>query len=285
MPMGIKVGRTVKVREFLRIKCMRNNPVDPPYNEMICNPFHHFQPFIPAISPKRFAHDAPFFFRIQMGCGRSQLCQGIMIEFPIASPCVKRIVMIIHPRNNLAANDINSRKIHILLASEEMAGSVSKAGMGSVIFNGMTQIPDTPPSAPVTDYFRKIFIVQTCNHIHIPATDAVFLSLCRGPQKRKIFTFKSKFPLQPFSPGKNHLRSDSALGAFHITKPGFIGKESLYGFSELFLIMCIMRFIHFLNQNMGCLFHQRIQIIGSGFFPALSCAVHNKNTMCPLRNI
>ena len=104
-----------------------------------------------------------------------------MIEFPIASPCVKRIVMIIHPRDNLAANDINSRKIHILLASEEMAGSVSKAGMGSVIFNGMTQIPDAPPSAPVTDYFREIFIVQTRNHIHISTTDTVFLSLCRGP--------------------------------------------------------------------------------------------------------
>ena len=49
--------------------------------------------------------------------------------------------------------------------------------------------------------------------------------------------------------------------------------------------MCIMRFIHLVNQNMSRLFYQRVQVIGSGFFPALSCLVHNKNTMCPLRNI
>jgi len=141
--------RAVKIRKFFGIKRMRYQMIDSADNQMIRDPFHHFQSFIPAIRPKCLTHRISFFQRIQMGCRRSQFCKCIMIEFSIATSCIKGIVMIIHSRDNLSSDHVNSGIIHGLLPPEIVACAISKSCVGSIIFYRMSQIQHSMCMTPV----------------------------------------------------------------------------------------------------------------------------------------
>ena len=54
--MRIEMRRTVEVREFLRVKRMWNDMIDSTDDQMICNPFHHLQSFVPSVSSEGFTH-------------------------------------------------------------------------------------------------------------------------------------------------------------------------------------------------------------------------------------
>ena len=54
--MRIEMRRTVEIREFLRVKRMWNDMIDSTDDQMICNPLHHLQSFVPSVSSEGFTH-------------------------------------------------------------------------------------------------------------------------------------------------------------------------------------------------------------------------------------
>ena len=220
-----------------------------------------------------------------MGRGCGKFGKSIMVKFSITSSCVKCIMVIIHSRNNLTSNHIDSRKIHALLSPVIMTGSISQPGMCSVIFNGMTQIPHMVSSAPVSKNLGKILIVKSCDSIHILVTNIFFQTLCICPEKRQIFFFKTKFFFQSIPPWKYHVSSHTAFCSLDISKTWLIREKALNGFSKFFFIMCIMRLIYFPDQHFCRLTHQRVQVILRCLLPAFFCKVYNKNTPRTFRHI
>ena len=135
--MGVKVRRTIEIRKFFGIKRMGNQPVDATDHQMIRDPLHHFQSLVPAIRPKCLTHGTSLFFGVKVRRRRRQLSKGVVIKFAIAATCIEGIMMVIHPRHNLAANHVNPCKIHSLLATEIVSRSIAQSGMRSVVLDGV----------------------------------------------------------------------------------------------------------------------------------------------------
>lgn len=258
----------IKIREFFRIKSMWDDPVDAAHQQMIRDPFHGLQPLVPSVGAECLTHHPPLLFRIQMCRGGSQLRQSVVIKLPVATAGIECIMMIVHPRNDLPADDVDPGKIHILLPAEIVTCPISQPGMGAVVLNGMTQIPDTVIPAPVSDHLCKILIVQPCDQIHILQPDLRLLALRLHPQKRKETLIEPQFLFQPVSPGKNHIASDPALCSLDVPEPWLIGEKSLYRLSELFLIVPVMRLIDLVDQYLRRFPDQRVQIILRSLFPS-----------------
>ncbi|MPN55062.1 hypothetical protein SDC9_202741 [bioreactor metagenome] len=114
---------------------MRNEVIDAPNKQVIGDPFHGLQAFVPTVGAECFAHGAPIFVLCQMRCRSAQFGQGEMIEFAVAAACLKGIMMERHSRNHLRSYDIDSGKMLRLLRPEEVAGAIAESGVRAIILN------------------------------------------------------------------------------------------------------------------------------------------------------
>ena len=165
--MCVEMRRAVKIRERLRVKRVRNDIVDAPHKQMVCDPFHRLKAFIPSVRAKCLAHGSSLLLRIEMCRGCPEFRKRVVVELTVASACVKCIVMVIHARHYLSADHVDSGEIHSLLTAEEVSCPVSQTGMCSVVFDGMSEVIHSAGAAPVADHFCEVLIVQPCHRIHV----------------------------------------------------------------------------------------------------------------------
>ena len=151
---GIEMRWTVPVRKVSRIKSMWHNPV----NAMT---------FYPAISAKSFAHEPAMFLWIQLGSRSSHADKCIVVKFAVTAATGESIMMEIHSRHNLTANDIDPCHIFTSYCPKVMPRSGTKSGMCIIIFNHMTDIYDIMPAAPIMNFFFKTIPIEARNGIHV----------------------------------------------------------------------------------------------------------------------
>ncbi len=80
---GIEVGRTIRVRKFLRRKGMGDEVVDPADQEVVRQVFFKADSLTPAVGPEDFAHGVADLCGLDGRCGRGELGQGVLEKFPL----------------------------------------------------------------------------------------------------------------------------------------------------------------------------------------------------------
>ena len=179
-----------------------------------------------------------------------------MIELAVSFPEEGLHFKVFTLRQDLTADIIDARHILTIESSEVVSQRHPGLGVGVVVFNDMTDVFYAMFSAPVSDLFGEIFPHELCDSVHICIADLCGffrMIVVPEPQKLRCIVFTKsllQFFLKLIGPWKIGLCAQT-IGTGHvdaISKFRFIGKETEYRLSEVFLVVSVVCFIDRIDQ-------------------------------------
>ncbi len=204
LSVGVKVGRTVRIRKGSRGEGMGHQVVYAPDQEVIRQKLLFSHPRLPSVSPEVFTQAPSLLFRIHRSQRGSQLSTNIVVK---AGLVVNLWILpsggVFTVYHHLAADVVDSR--HVLAGKPPKVVSQTDAQIRVevAVLQHVADVLHAVIRTPPSDLFRKALLHQTGGHLHKTDSLSGLHHLVSGlsPEIGKIMlpSLTSKDPGQSFS--------------------------------------------------------------------------------------
>ena len=176
LAVGVEMGRAVGVGEGLRGEGVGGEVVDAPGEEVVGQVLHRPHTGAPAVGPEVFAEGPAALAGVDVGMGRAELAQLIVVEFPVAGlRKALRSDRVAAADHHLAADVVDAGHMLPGEAPEVVAHAGAEAGVGAVVLDDVADILYAVGGAPVTQLPGKAPFHQPGDAVHIPDPDLCVL--------------------------------------------------------------------------------------------------------------